>query len=163
LHWTHQSPEGQCIEDAKPPIVLGDTVMSEAAVLVRAPTQKPWNFGPIFDAFKDRAPVIEHGEDADFVVFEGNRRPVLMVNNQAGRDAKDFKMLKGRQSDKRNTYDPVKRLADMDLDGIDAAILFGGGPLGTFDNDLYIASYDAYNRWVMDWASNAPKRLLRMV
>jgi predicted TIM-barrel fold metal-dependent hydrolase len=151
--------------------------MSEAAAVVRAPTKKPWNFGSIFDAdahidppydmwkdylpnaLKDRAPVIEHGEDCDYVVFEGNRRPVLMVNNQAGREGKDFKMLKGRQSDKRNTYDPVKRLADMDLDGIDAAILFGGGPLGTFDNELYIASYEAYNRWVMDWASNAPHRL----
>ena len=53
----------------------------------------------------------------------------------------------------------AKRLADMDLDGIDQAICFGGGPLGSFDNDLYIASFEAYSRWVMDWASHAPHRL----
>ena len=67
--------------------------------------------------------------------------------------------MKGRLSEQRNTYDPAKRLADMDLDGIDHAICFGGGPLGTFDNELYIASFEAYSRWVMDWASNAPERL----
>jgi predicted TIM-barrel fold metal-dependent hydrolase len=48
----------------------------------------------------------------------------------------------------------------MDTDHIEAAILFGGGPLGTFDNELYIASYDAYARWVMDFASAAPERLV---
>jgi predicted TIM-barrel fold metal-dependent hydrolase len=151
--------------------------MGEVAdVLLEAPVKNDWKLGPIFDAdahidppydmwkdylpaaLKDRAPVIEHAEDADYIVFEGNRRPVMMINNQAGREGKNFKM-KGRLSEQRNTYDPAKRLADMNLDGIDHAICFGGGPLGSFDNDLYIASFEAYSTWVMDWCSNAPKRL----
>jgi predicted TIM-barrel fold metal-dependent hydrolase len=37
--------------------------------------------------------------------------------------------------------------------------MFGGGPLGTTNNDLYIASFEAYSRWVMDFAAAAPDRL----
>ncbi len=150
--------------------------MSEADPKFGSALKDDWTWGPIFDAdvhidpphdmWKDylpqsqkhKAPVIEHGEECDYIVFEGNRRPVMMINNQAGREGKDFKMV-GRLADQRNTYDPHKRLADMDLDGIDQAICFGGGPLGSFDNDLYIASFEAYSTWVADWASNAPHRL----
>jgi len=150
--------------------------MSEADPKFGSALKEDWTLGPIFDAdahidppydmwkeylpnhLKSRAPVIEARDDADYIVFEGNSRPVMMINNQAGRTGKDFKM-KGRLSEQRNTYDPHKRLADMDLDGIDQAILFGGGPLGTFDNELYLASFEAFSNWVMDWASNAPHRL----
>jgi predicted TIM-barrel fold metal-dependent hydrolase len=48
----------------------------------------------------------------------------------------------------------------MDADGMDASILFGGGPLGSFDNELYIASYEAYSRWVKDFCAIAPNRLI---
>jgi predicted TIM-barrel fold metal-dependent hydrolase len=150
--------------------------MADADPAFGSATKPDWNLGPIFDAdahidpphdmwkdylpghLKDRAPQIVYGDEFDEIVFEGNRRPVMMINNQAGREGKNFKM-KGKLSEQRNTYDPAKRLADMDLDGIDQAICFGGGPLGSFDNDLYIASFEAYSRWVMDWASNAPHRL----
>jgi predicted TIM-barrel fold metal-dependent hydrolase len=137
---------------------------------------KEWALGPIFDAdahidppydmwkeylpshLKERAPSIEHGEDCDYIVFEGQKRPVILINNQAGRAAANFKM-KGRLADQRQVWDPKTRLADMDADGMDAALLFGGGPLGTFDNELYIASYEAYSNWVKDWSSAAPDRL----
>ena len=46
----------------------------------------------------------------------------------------------------------------MDTDGIDTAILFGGGPLGTTNNDLFIASFEAYNRWLADFCAYAPSR-----
>jgi predicted TIM-barrel fold metal-dependent hydrolase len=105
------------------------------------------------------AHVIESADDGDYIVFEGNRRPFMMINNQAGRTGKDFKMI-GRLSDQRKVWDPATRLADMDTDGMDAAVLFGGGPLGSLNNDLYIASYEAYSRWVMDFCSVAPNRLI---
>jgi predicted TIM-barrel fold metal-dependent hydrolase len=47
----------------------------------------------------------------------------------------------------------------MDEDGINTAILFGGGPLGTTNMDLYRASFAAYNRWLADFCHFAPRRL----
>ncbi len=136
-----------------------------------------WTFGPIVDADahidpphdmwanylpasqKAKAPVIEEGDECDWILFEGTRRPVRMISNQAGRAGKDFKMI-GKLSEQRAVWDSHLRLADMDSDGINSAILFGGGPLGTFDNELYMASYEAYQNWVMDWCSTDKRRLV---
>ncbi len=152
--------------------------MSDLALAEKPETSgSDWQLGPICDAdahidpphfmwkdylpaqLRDQAPQIEEGEDCDWIVFEGNRRPLQMINNQAGRTGQEFKM-RGKLSDMRAAWDPSHRLADMDLDNIESAVLFGGGPLGTFNNELYMASYDAYSRWVMDFASADHKRLV---
>src|SRR5690349_18263062 len=65
---------------------------------------------------RDLAPKIEHGEEHDWIVFEGKKRPVMLIGNQAGRQGKDFKMV-GRRSDMRPVWLPETRLADMDTDG----------------------------------------------
>lgn len=108
--------------------------------------------------FRELAPYIEEGEEHDWVVFEGRRRPMKMISNQAGRVGKDFKM-DGKRSEMRAAWVPAQRLADMDTDGIEAAVLFGGGPLGTTNSELYIASFETYNRWVWDFAAANRKRL----
>lgn len=110
-------------------------------------------------ALRELAPRIEEGEEHDWVVFEGERRPLRMINNQAGRAGKDFKMS-GKRSEQRQAWLPAQRLADMDTDGIDAAVLFGGGPLGTTNSDLYIASFETYNRWLWDFCGADRKRLV---
>lgn len=110
-------------------------------------------------ALADKAPYIESGEEHDWIVFEGKRRPVVMISNQAGRQGKDYKMF-GRRSEMRPVWKPEVRLEDMTQDGMDAAVLFGGGPLGTADTDLYIASFDAYNRWLWDFCGTDRKRLV---
>lgn len=110
-------------------------------------------------SLRELAPRIEHGEDADYVVFEGARRKLNLISAQAGREGKDFKM-EGRQSDMRaGAWMPGERLKDMDTDGIDAIALFGGGPLGTRNPELYMASFTAYNRWLADFCAYDPKRL----
>ena len=104
------------------------------------------------------APQIEHGEDCDYILFEGTRRKLNLISAQGGREGKDFKMH-GRAADARaGGWMPKARLDDMDTDGIDTAILFGGGPLGTTNNDLFIASFEAYNRWLADFCAYAPTR-----
>lgn len=108
---------------------------------------------------RELAPYIEEGNEHDWIVFEGKKRPLRMINNQAGRAGKDFKMS-GKISEQRSAWLPEQRLADMDLDGIEAAVLFGGGPLGTMNSELYIASFDAYNRWLQDFCAADHKRLV---
>jgi predicted TIM-barrel fold metal-dependent hydrolase len=105
------------------------------------------------------APYIEEGPEHDWICFEGERRPMKMINNQAGRTGKDFKMT-GKLSEMRAAWLPEQRLADMDTDGIDAAVLFGGGPLGTANSELYIASFHAYNHWLADFCAADRKRLV---
>jgi len=110
-------------------------------------------------SLSDKAPYIENGDEHDWIVFEGKKRPVMMISNQAGRKGEDYKMV-GRRSEMRPVWLPETRLEDMTTDGMDSAVLFGGGPLGTADPDLYIASFDAYNRWVWDFAGADRKRLV---
>ena len=108
---------------------------------------------------RELAPQVEHADDADYVVFEGKRKKINLIGAQAGRDVKDFK-LEGRLSDVRQGgWMPAARLADMDTDGIDVAVLFGGGPLGTGNDELFMSSFSAYNRWLADFCSYAPDRL----
>jgi predicted TIM-barrel fold metal-dependent hydrolase len=81
-----------------------------------------------------------------------------LISAQAGRKGKDFKM-EGRVSDARaGGWMPAARLEDMDQDGIDTAVLFGGGPLGTSNKELYKASFYAYNHWLADFCAHSPQR-----
>src|ERR1700753_4081879 len=59
---------------------------------------------------RELAPQIEAGEEHDWIVFEGKKRPVMMISNQAGRAGKDFKMV-GRRSEMRPVWLPETRLA----------------------------------------------------
>jgi len=107
---------------------------------------------------KEFAPRVEHGDEFDYVVFEGQRRKVNLIGAQAGRAGKDFK-VEGRVSDVREGgWMPKARIEDMDQDGMDIAVLFGGGPLGTGNQDLYVASFDAYNRWLAEFCAHDAKR-----
>lgn len=134
-----------------------DAVIIDADAHVNPPHDMWADYLP--ENLREFAPVIEHGEDADYILFEGNRRKVNLINAQAGRKGSDYKM-EGRISDTRSGgWMPTARLADMDQDGMDAAVLFGGGPLGTQNEELYISSFDAYNNWLADFCSVNPKRL----
>ncbi len=109
--------------------------------------------------FRDLAPTLESDGEFDYVVFEGSRKKMIMLGANAGRGTKDFKGY-GKLSDMRlGGWMAPQRLEDMDKDGIDTAILHGGGPLGTANFDLYIESFAAYNRWVSDFSSHDKNRL----
>ncbi len=80
--------------------------------------------------FRDLAPKVEEGEDADYIVFEGTRKQVNLIAAQAGRKGEQYKMH-GRLSDARTGgWMAPARIADMDADGMDQAVLYGGGSLG---------------------------------
>ena len=113
-------------------------------------------------AFAGRGPQIEEGgpdEEHDWVVFEGTRKPLNVLSSVVGQ-GHSFRPV-GRRSDVQSgSWEPSARLKDMARDGVSRAVLFGGGPLGARDNDLYIASFGAYNRWLADFCSHAPGRLI---
>jgi predicted TIM-barrel fold metal-dependent hydrolase len=112
---------------------------------------------------RDRAPKIQPGapgEDCDWVVFEGTRKPLGILSAVAGRKVENYRATGRREDQRRGNWEPSARLADMDIDGVDSAVLFGGGPLGTADNELYLASFSAYNRWLADFCSHDRRRLV---
>ncbi len=113
-------------------------------------------------AFIGRGPKIEPGapgEPHDWLVFEGTRRPMNLMSAVSGQ-GKHFKPTGRTDQLRAGNWEPAARIVDMDQDGVTTAVMFGGGPLGTADNDLYIASFDAYNHWLADFCSHDPRRLV---
>jgi predicted TIM-barrel fold metal-dependent hydrolase len=112
----------------------------------------------------ERAPYLERTEEGDYEVFEGQRKPIATIANLAGKKPEDFKLTVRKLEEQRSgAWDPSERLKDMDTDGVDAEVLYFGGPLaGASDSELRLASYPGYNRWLADYCSYAPKRLLGM-
>jgi predicted TIM-barrel fold metal-dependent hydrolase len=112
--------------------------------------------------FRGRGPQIEVGsasEGHDWVVFEGARKPLSVLASVAGQGS-NHKIL-GRLAELDvGGYEPRRRLNDMETDGVDTAVLFGGGPLGSADNELFLESFQAYNRWLADFCSYDKKRLV---
>ncbi len=112
------------------------------------------------EKFKDQAPVFEKTDEGDFVVFEGTRKILGTLGGIGHKDTKDFKHV-GKLTDMAaGGHDPEARIKDLDLDGVDAEVIFGGGPLETRSAELYEASFHAYNQWLADFCSHAPDRLL---
>jgi predicted TIM-barrel fold metal-dependent hydrolase len=111
---------------------------------------------------KGRGPQIEAGTEAeghDWVVFEGSRKPLMVVTSVAGQGAQHRNL--GRLSDiGAGGFEPAVRLADMTTDGVAQAVMFGGGPLGSSDNELFVESFQAYNRWLADFCSYDKTRLI---
>jgi uncharacterized protein len=67
-------------------------------------------------------------------------------------------------TDRPGMTDPVARLADMDTEGIDVAVLFGGSlssaAIGLVENpELALATCRAYNDWLAEYCGAAPDRL----
>ena len=132
--------------------------MSEADPAIHSPATA-WTLGPIVDAdahveppfemwkdylpanLRDLAPTLEEGDEFDCVVFEGRKSPLRQLNNAAGRTGAEFK-FNVKRSEMRPVWLPEVRLKDMDDDGIDQAVIFGGGPLGTFNNEQHCVGWN---------------------
>jgi predicted TIM-barrel fold metal-dependent hydrolase len=113
--------------------------------------------------FRDRAPRVERTDEGDFRVFEGHRSPIMTLNNLAGKKPEEFSLNVRKLEDQRSgAGDPAERIKDMDLDGVDAEVLYVGGPLASSDAALRLNSVRGYNRWLSDYSSYAPGRLLGM-
>ena len=109
--------------------------------------------------FRAQAPTLESDGEFDYVCFEGNRKKINLMSSQAGRSFEQYKNSGKLSDQRRGGWMVDARLADMDTDGIDVAVIYAPGPLATGDFDLYIDSFGGCNRWLMDFCSHDPKRL----
>jgi predicted TIM-barrel fold metal-dependent hydrolase len=110
---------------------------------------------------RDRAPRVESTDEGDVVCFEGRRTPVMAINSIAGKSRSGQGFSYRRFAEQvAGGHDPAARIVDQDRDGVVAEVLYGGGPLATEDQDLFLESHRAYNDWLADYCAYAPGRLL---
>src|SRR5579885_2941119 len=114
---------------------------------------------------RDRAPRVERGPDGDAWVIEGKRGRTIGMEVQAGRKFEEYRDH-GETYDtmRKGCWDAVARLQDMDLDGIDASVIYpnlGIGPLFALEDlELQFACLRAYNDFLSEWCSTDPSRLI---
>ncbi len=117
--------------------------------------------------YRDRAPHVIHevkGARGDFFVCEGLRPFPVSGLAVAGVDPEDFgeKMLAGYEAVRPSGWDPVERIKDQDVDGVEAEVLYtslGMMLYGIEDGGLRAACFRAYNGWLADFCRHDPRRL----
>jgi len=71
-------------------------------------------------------------------------------------------MAKGYEAARPSGWDPVERIKDQDIDGVEAEVLYTtlGMPLFQLDDaELQRACFRVYNDWVAEFRSCNPKLL----
>ena len=129
-------------------------------------TEAPGTYVDYIDAkFKDRAPRIESLDNGDVFVIDGMDRPIhLGLVAAAGKKPEEITTDGVRFEElHRSGWDPKARMADQDKDGVAAEIIYptvGMMLCNHKDFDYKQACFDAYNRWISEYCSENPARLL---
>jgi predicted TIM-barrel fold metal-dependent hydrolase len=116
--------------------------------------------------WRERMPRVERRGERDMLVFEGSERPFTLLEGAAGVASKDVQLLARTPSEgRRGGWDPHARIADMDLDGVDAQVLFGSGAGGgvairSLERPLQRVMMRAYNEWLAEFCRPYPQRLI---
>ncbi|SHN18446.1 amidohydrolase family protein [Cryptosporangium aurantiacum] len=123
------------------------------------------------ERYREAAPRIVEANGKHVWHYDGNVFPTIGLNAVAGKDPKEWGMDPVRYEDMiPGCYDPVARVKDMDLDGVQAALCFPSFPGfggGTFfrakDKDLALLCVQAWNDFYIDeWCATAPDRFVPM-
>lgn len=117
--------------------------------------------------YRDRAPhVIKNPDEGPAWLFVAeNMTPFPVAGGfAAGRSGEALKEFqdKGYESARPSGWDPVARIEDQELDGIDAEILYPTLAMKIFamsDPELQRACFHAYNDWLAEYCAHAPRRL----
>lgn len=114
----------------------------------------------IAPAVRDRAPkVVPDNRGFPRLLAEGKLWP-----KPEGRGAGQAGGARSRKpAETTGMWDPVRRLQDMDLEGIDTAVLFGTSVFLSLpffeDAELAIATARVYNDWLAEYCAADPRRL----
>ncbi len=116
--------------------------------------------------YVDTAPRIESlGDKGDFFVIDGMDSPIALgLVAAAGKKPEELSITGSRFEDlHRSGWDAKYRLGDQDRDGVSAEVIYptvGMMLCNHRDFDYKKACFDAYNRWIGEYCSEAPARLL---
>jgi predicted TIM-barrel fold metal-dependent hydrolase len=120
-------------------------------------------------AWRDRAPSLVTEDGADWLVLDDARffnYPMVggLARQEPGLpDAGGPPRGTWREALVPGAYEVAPRLADMDRDGVDAAVVYptvGMGLFGLADHELARGLAQAYNRWIAGYVAGCPSRLL---
>ena len=119
--------------------------------------------------FRDRAPRMHYDETlGDVMLIDGGKSLVpFWLVAAAGRPTEEVRLDTGKHFEElwQGGWDPVARLADQDLDGVAAEVIYPSvGMLLCNDPDIDYqhACFVAYNQWIAEFCSTAPERLIGM-
>src|SRR5687767_1780159 len=116
--------------------------------------------------FRDRSPHVAQNPKKPGYIFvaEGIDPFPVAGGFGAGRSGEELKdhLSKGYEAARPSGWDPIERIKDQEIDGVEAEVLYTtlGMPLfGLQDPDLQRACFRVYNDWVAEYCSYNPKRL----
>jgi predicted TIM-barrel fold metal-dependent hydrolase len=146
------------------PIFSGDSHVSEPPDLWTKRIDKMYAY---------RAPYVEtrekDGKRQDFMIYEGFPPHPVSIGLAAAAAGKDgdkaqFQIRANRYEDALpGGWDPVARLKDQDIDGVEGEVLhptLGFRMFWLRDHGLQRAVFRAYNDWLAEYASHDKKRLV---
>ncbi len=115
--------------------------------------------------FRDRAPRLHHQEDADQWICDGMSFGAIGINQQAGvrfEDPEQLSIAGSMDTVPLGGLDPTEHVKDMELDGVDAGVLYPSQGLTLFRvpaSDIVSAAFRAYNDYLAEFCSPYPSRL----
>lgn len=115
------------------------------------------------EKFKDSAPRVVTTPQGDFWMTDSQVSGGIGLDSSAGRKPEDYKPSGLSYKDMRpGSYDPTARLEDMDTDGVDAEVLYFGGPVTQYAKNPELRNYvvQRYNDWMVELSKASPKRLV---
>ncbi|MEE8475129.1 MAG: amidohydrolase family protein [Myxococcota bacterium] len=116
--------------------------------------------------WRDKAPrMVRDDKAGDVFVIDGIKRPIPMgLVAAAGKPPEEIRLQGVRFEDMhRGGWEPNARLEDQDRDGIAAEIIYPTVGLvlcNHSDFDYKRACFEAYNRWITEYCSPHPHRLI---
>ena len=140
-------------------LISADSHVSEPTDLWSERVDKP---------YRDRAPrLVANPKDPGGAYFhyEGYAPHPIGIGLGAGKSPEELAqfLTRGTYADARpGGWDPAERLKDMDLDGVDADVIYttlGFRQFWFTDGALQRACFRVYNDWLADYCAYAPKRL----
>src|SRR2546426_7403274 len=112
---------------------------------------------------RERAPRVESTPQGDFWIVDSQVSGAIGLDASAGHKPEEFRPAGMTYKDMRpGSYDPTARLADMDIDGVDAEVLYFGGPVTSLSPDPELRRFviQTYNDWMVELSKAAPTRLV---